>query len=184
MNVMATFSLGKILSEDAHYKRYFLKKYLPDLYRQHTNKHYANCVFCANLVKTGCHKYCLKCSIGTYVRCSPALPGAIFIESVYPYELERLPIPWYYRKTCYHFRRLKPDKYQKNFYTALSPIGIYNMETLEGLEKGLCSGEKPCHICSSVDYQLYRECIAQRGFDASSPCHIIKGKLKQTYEAL
>ncbi len=182
-NAMAAFSISRILSEDTHYKRYFLKSYLPELCRQHTDKHYANCVFCANLIKSGCHKYCLKCSVGTYIRCSPALPGAIFIEPLYPYESECLPIPWYYKKTCYHFRRLSPDKYRRNLCSMLSPIAIYNMEILEGLEKGLCSGEKPCHICSSVDYELYRECLKQRGFNPSAPCHRIREKLKKVYEA-
>lgn len=183
-NTLLAFKPDSILSEDMRYRRYFLKEYLPQLYNQHTNKHYANCIFCANLVKASCHKYCFKCSAGTYIRCSPALPGAIYKEPLYPQEPGGQYIPWYYRKTCYHFRRLDPDKYRKNICSMLSPIGIYNMEILEGLEKGLCSGERPCHICSSVNYELYRDCLRQRGFNASSPCHKIKDKLKKVYEPL
>lgn len=183
-NALTTFNLGSILSEDTRYKRYFLKEYLPQLYNKHTKKHYANCIFCANLAKSSCHKYCFKCSVGTYIRCSPALPGDIYKEPLYQLESEGLTIPWYYRKPCYHFRRLDPAKYYRNICAMFSPIAIYNMEILEGLEKGLCSGQKPCHICSSINYELYRECLRHRGFNASTPCYRIKDKLRKAYESL
>lgn len=182
-STLTKFNPASVLSDDWRYKRYFVKEYQPQLYQQHTKKHFANCIFCANLAKSSCHKYCFKCAVGTYIRCSPVLPGAIYKEPLYPLESESLVTPWYYRKPCYHFRRLALDKYCKNIYSLFSSIGIYNMEILEGLEKGLCSGQKPCHICSSVNYELYRECLNQRGFNTSTACHIIKDKLKMAYES-
>ena len=180
----ALTSLGSIcvLSEDTLYKSYIKQSFMPELYRQHTSKMVANCVFCANLVRSGCHKYCLKCSSGTYVHCSPLLPGILYNETNYPYHSEILTVPWYYRETCHHFTRLPSKNYLKNFSVALSSIGIYNFEVLEGLEKGLSSGEKPCYVCASIDYELYKRCSGQVDFEPTSPCNKIYTELANIYQ--
>lgn len=180
---LLSFSPISILSEDTQYKWHFLKEYLPDLYRRHTSEEYASCIFCANLVRSRCHSNCLKCSVGTYIRCSPPLPGVIYKESTYPGEAESLPVPWYYRKPCYHFKRLPLAQYHRNIFSFLSPVAIFHFEIIEGLESGLCLDSKPCHICASVNYELYRKCSGQGDFEENTPCHRIKAELKNIYES-
>lgn len=180
--VFVSLTPKKILSEDTLYKWQFMKKFMPELYMQHTQVNYANCVFCANLVKSRCHKHCLKCSIGTYIKCSPPLPGEIFKEPVSSNITANFSVPWYYKETCDHFVRLPGNRYYKNLITMLSTIGIYNFEVLEGLEKGLTAGLKPCHVCATVNYGLYQKCIRQGDYDTSSPCHKIAAELKDVYQ--
>lgn len=178
-----SFSPVSLLTDDAQYKRYFIKEYLPGLYQKHTSEEYASCIFCANLVRSRCHSNCLKCSVGTYIRCSPSLPGVIYKESSYSDETESIPIPWYYRKPCYHFNRLPLARYHKNIYPLLSPVGIHHFEILEGLETGLCSDTRPCYICASVNYELYRECSSQEDFEENTPCRRIKAELEEIFES-
>lgn len=177
----ASFSPVNLLTDDAQYKRHFIREYLPGLYQKHTSEEYASCVFCAYLVRSRCHSNCLKCRAGTYIRCAPSLPGAIYKESDYNDENENMPVPWYFRKPCYHFNRLPLTRYHKNIYPILSPVGIHHLEILEGLETGLCSDVKPCHICASVNYGLYRECSRQEDFNENTPCHKIKIELEEIF---
>lgn len=170
-----------VLSEDMQYKLYFIREYMPKLYWQHTIRNHVNCIFCANLVKSRCHRHCLKCASGTYIKCGPPLPGAIFGEAPVVDEGDRLSIPWYYRKPCEDFRRLRPDNYCKNLYPILSTICIYHYEVLEGLENGLSWGMKPCHVCASVNYDVYKKCTSQQGFDVSTPCYRITDVLHDIY---
>lgn len=181
-NVIASLRTSCVLSEDSVYKWHFRRDYMPDLYRQHTSELYANCIFCVNLVRSGCHRHCLKCGIGTYIHCSPPLPGILYYETRHPYIVDSLTVPWYYKETCSSFKRLPPNHYFRNLHVALSSIDIYNFEVLEGLEKGLSSGEKPCHICASMDYELYRKCSGQGDFDVSTPCHKITKELSAIYQ--
>ncbi len=178
-----TFRPGDILSDDAKYKLNFYKCFLPELYKAHINKNYSNCVFCSNLVKSGCHKYCLKCSIGTYIKCCPPLPGLLYKETIYTDDKDTLPLPWYFKKTCRHFSRLPQSQYFRNLYSLFPSIAINNYEVLEGLENGLLSGVRPCYVCASVNYDLYRTCAAQYDFDMYKPCCRIKRELKKTYTA-
>lgn len=180
---VSSFSPVSLLSDDAQYKWHFIKEYMPELYQKHTSEEYASCIFCANLVRSRCHSNCLKCSAGTYIRCGPSMPGVICKESTYPDDAESMPVPWYYKKPCYHFIRLPQTRYHKNIYSMLSPAGIFHFEILEGLETGLCSDKKPCHICASVNYNLYRECSGQEDFEENTPCHRIKSELKDIYES-
>lgn len=177
-------SIGIIcaISEDTVYKWHFVQDYMPELYKQHTSKLYANCVFCANLVRSCCHRHCLKCSIGTYIHCNPLLPGILYYEAKHPYSMDRLTVPWYYREACSSFMRLPQNHYFKNLHVAFSSIDIYNFEVLEGLEKGLSAGEKPCHVCASMDFALYRKCSGQGDFDVSTPCHKITEELSAIYQ--
>ena len=154
---------------------------MPELYKRHTSALYMNCVFCANLVRSKCHGNCLKCRQGTYIHCSPLLPGALDFDPKHPYSVDGLALPWYYRETCGNFERLPPQHYFRNLFIAFSSNEISNFEVLEGLEKGLSAGEKPCHICASVDYGLYRKCCGQGDFDLFTPCRQITGELGSYY---
>lgn len=181
-DMIISFRSVSIFSEDAQYKYHFLNEYMPELYRKHSLENYTNCIFCTCLVRSHCHSHCFKCGVGTYIKCSPALPGAVYKEPAQSDDEEIMTVPWYYRKTCYHFKRLPQRRYFKNIYPLLSSIGIYNLEILEGLEKGLSAGVKPCHVCASIDYELYQKCSRQGDFNSSTPCHKITEKLKAVYE--
>lgn len=181
-SAITSFGSICVLSEDTVYKRHFIRDYMPELYKQHTSELYINCVFCANLVRYGCHRNCLKCSTGTYIHCSPPLPGILYYNTRHPYIIDNLSVPWYFRETCSSFSRLSPNQYFRNLHAAFSSIDIYNFEALEGLEKGLSAGEKPCHICASIDYELYRKCSGQGDFDIFTPCHKITTELSTIYQ--
>jgi hypothetical protein len=180
---LVSFSPANILSEDLQYTLYFMKVFLPELYRRHTAVEHASCIFCANLVRTQCHSNCYKCSAGTYIRCSSLLPGVIYKESSYSEDADKIKVPWYYKKPCPYFKRLAQHKYHKNIYSLFNPVGIHHIEILEGLESGLCSDARPCHICASVNYELYRKCTAQDDFEENTPCHKIKSELKKIFKS-
>jgi hypothetical protein len=172
-----------VIPEDVAYKWSFINKYMPALYEQHTRELYSNCVFCSNLVRSDCHKYCLKCSSGTYIHCAPALPTIISESTVYQNtSTEKIVRPWFYRETCSKFSRLPKSKYFKNLYSPLSAISIYNYEALEGLEQGLLSGKRPCHICASLDYEIYRACLMQEDFNVTSKCTKISSAINSFYQ--
>jgi hypothetical protein len=171
-----------LLSEDTIYKRHFINEYMPQLYRKHTTTMAANCVFCNQLVKSGCHRQCFKCAIGNYPHCSSLLPGLLNCESIYPYNGGALKVPWYYMQTCSSFSRLPQENYFRNFNAWFSSSAIFNFEVLESLERGLLSGEKPCHVCASTDYEIYKNCTGQEDFHAFSPCHKIVDELAEYYQ--
>ena len=79
---LSSFRLSDMLSDDMKYALYFYRNYLPQLYRRHIKKNTRNCLFCSRLVKSECHRYCFKCSAGTYIKCSPPLPGLLYASSV------------------------------------------------------------------------------------------------------
>lgn len=179
-------TLGGILifSEDARYKYHFISDYMPKLYKKHTSQLYMNCIFCSNLVRSGCHKNCFKCSVGSYIKCSSLLPGILDFNPRHANFFYEIELPWYFQDICSSFRRLPPDKYFRNLHKAFSALEICNFEVLEGLEKGLSSGEKPCHICASLDYKIYRKCSSHENFNISTPCKKIKTELKTVYQQL
>lgn len=179
---LSSFRLSDMLSDDMKYALYFYRNYLPQLYRRHIKKNTRNCLFCSRLVKSECHRYCFKCSAGTYIKCSPPLPGLLYASSVQMEEVDALPVPWYFKKTCSGFRRLPWNRYWRNIYSIFPSIAMNNYEALEGLESGLSSGSRPCHICASVDYDFYKRCRNLPDFDASVSCLKIRTELKKVYE--
>ncbi len=170
-----------ILTGDFKYVWHFVRYFKNKLYERHIDENYINCVFCSNLVRTGCHRHCLKCGVGTYIRCSPSLPGILYNEPTEKEDSDNLRTPWYFKETCSHFKRLPSKKYFKNLHSALSQAGIYDFEVLEGLENGLAAGSKPCHVCAAADYELYKRCSAQEGFEADVPCNRVNAELKSFY---
>ncbi|HEX2946413.1 MAG TPA: hypothetical protein VHT96_10705 [Clostridia bacterium] len=170
-----------ILTGDLNYAWYFVRYYRNELYKRHLEESYINCVFCTNLVRTGCHRHCLKCGAGTYIRCSPSLPGILYNESTQKDAADYPQTPWYFKEACGQFKRLPLGKYLKNLHFAFCGAGVYDYEVLEGLENGLSAGTKPCHVCAAADYELYKRCSAKAGFDAEEPCNCIYAELKSFY---
>lgn len=170
-----------IYTEDLTYKRQFIGKYMSHLHKKHSSELYVNCIYCANLARTACHKHCLKCKSGTYLHCSPLLPGILYSENKHPYNMNNTSIPWLYKDTCKHFIRLEANNYFKNFKVPFSWVTIYNFEVLDGLLNGLSYDRKPCHVCASIDYQIYKDCRKHEGFDNSTPCTRIASQIASYY---
>jgi len=181
LSKLLSFRPAGMLSDDMKYQLYFYRSYLPELYRKHVRKNHKNCLFCSRLVKSGCHRYCLKCSAGTYIKCYPPLPGLLYSVPLHMDDGDQLAVPWYFRKTCSCFKRLPLLRYLRNIFSVFPSIALSNYEALEGLDKGLSSGARPCHICATVDYDLYRKCVKQPDFDVSAPCMKIRDELKKAY---
>lgn len=179
--IVGTKLTPRILTGDFKYVWHFVRYFKRELYNRHVSENYINCVFCSNLVRTGCHRHCLKCGIGTYIRCNPALPGVLYDEPAQKEDPEDICIPWYFREPCRHFNRLPQKKYLRNMHSPLSQAGIYDFEALEGLENGMSGGAKPCHVCAAVDYELYARCSAKAGFDIEAPCNRADAELRSFY---
>jgi hypothetical protein len=181
VNILHKFLSINFYTDDMIYKKKFIKKFMPYLYERHISDLHSNCVYCANLVRSNCHKHCLKCSTGTYVHCSPLLPGILYYENKHPYNMNNESIPWLYKNTCTYFKRLDANNYFKNFKVPFSWVTIYNYEILDGLMNGIFCDEKPCHICATIDYQLYKNCFTQKGFDKKTPCTRIAAEIASRY---
>ncbi len=179
---LTSLKITSFFSEDTIYKWHFIHRYKYELYLKHTLAQYANCIFCSRLKRSSCHKHCLKCTAGTYIHCSPLLPGLLYFERSYPFNSDQLAVPWYYKNTCSSFKRLSSFSYLKNFYISHPFIGIQNLEVFEGLEKGLSSGERPCHVCALIDYNIFRTCCANEDFDKYSPCQKISLLFNSIYQ--
>jgi len=177
---IASLKLTSFFSEDTVYKWHFVCRYKYELYLKHTLARYANCIFCSRLKRSNCHRHCLKCTAGTYIHCSPLLPGLLYFERSYPFNSE-LAVPWFYKNTCSSFKRLSSFSYLRNFYISHPFIGIQNLEVFEGLEKGLSSGERPCHVCAFIDFNIYKKCSEAKDFDKFSPCRKISSRLQSFY---
>ncbi|MGE5613672.1 MAG: hypothetical protein ACM3XR_04640 [Bacillota bacterium] len=179
-SALSSLSVG-LMPEDVRYKWHFIRYYMPWLYRRHSTENNVNCLFCANLVRSRCHKHCLKCVVGTYIKCGPSLPGAVYKMPTYLDETEYNVVPWFYRKPCGNFRRLPMHFYLKNIYPFLGMAGTCNLEILEGLSEGLLSGMRPCHVCASVDYGLYKKCSSEECFDENTRCGKISSEIGTYY---
>ena len=175
---MSSFSL---LSEDFLYKKRFRKDLIPLIYESQVKSNYTSCAFCSRLTRTHCHAHCLKCVAGSYIHCSPLLPGLMYYDKMNPDESDYLTIPWLYKNTCENFTRLESKNYLRNFIIPLSWVTIYNYEVLEGLIFGYSSEERPCYICASIDYSIYRECLGREDFDKNTPCPRISEVVKSIY---
>lgn len=170
-----------LVSEDLTYKKGFLKNLKPLIYENHVTGNQISCAFCSNLTRTHCHAHCLKCRAGSYIHCSPLLPGLMYYDKKNPDESDYLTVPWLYKKTCDKFVRLEPKNYLRNFTVPFSWVTIYNYEVLEGLVYGYSAKERPCYICASIDYSIYRECLDREDFDRHTPCPGISEVVESIY---
>jgi len=98
-----------------------------------------------------------------------------------PDESEALTVPWLYKKSCDQFTRLEFKNYLRNFTVPFSWVTIYNYEVLEGLVYGCSAKERPCFVCASIDYSIYRECLDREDFDKNIPCSRISEVVQSIY---
>lgn len=178
------FKPWNLLSDDIKYNIYYHRSFIPDLYKRHASEKYSNCLFCRNLIKSELHKYCLICSKSTYNKCYLPLPGLLYEDLVSSDNEDILQKPWYFMKTCSSFERLPQKHYSRNLHFLFSSITIQNYEVLEGLENGVSSDIRPCYVCASVDYELYKKCKRQDDYDICSPCPKVKYELGDVYDLL
>jgi hypothetical protein len=71
--------------------------------------------------------------------------------------------------------------YFKNFKVPFSWLTVYNYEILEGLVYGLSARERPCHICATIDYTIYKKCVDREDFDKNTPCPKISSLMESIY---
>lgn len=172
----------RLFNGDFIYKINFRTYLKPVIYYSHLGSNYKSCAFCANLKRTNCHAHCLKCSLGYYVQCSPLLPGLMYYDKKNPDEYNNLSIPWLYKKTCKKFQRLQLWNYLRNFTIPFSWITIYNYEVLEGLVFGCSLQERPCYICASIDYSIYKSCLNREDFEKNTPCQRISRVVEAIFQ--
>ncbi len=182
VRALLSFRPGSLLSDDIKYIIYFHRSFKPGLYCKHVTAKNTNCLFCCNLIKSEYHRYCLICSKGTYDNCYLPLPDILYEDTISSDSNGTLPKPWYFMKTCSSFERLPKKQYFRNLHFLFSSITIHNYEALEGLENGILYGSRPCYICASIDYDLYRRCKRQGDYDVSSPCPSMNIKLEYAYD--
>jgi hypothetical protein len=98
-----------------------------------------------------------------------------------PDESDHHIVPWLYKKTCKSFNRLDLKNYLRNFKVPFSWLTVYNYEILEGLIYGISAKERPCHICATIDYSIYKKCSDREDFDKNSPCQKIGNLVESIY---
>lgn len=169
------------LTEDMIYKVEFASKYTYDFFGKHVMQNYKNCVFCSNLKKTGSQRQLHSCSKGVYNFPGQLLPDTLCSDG----ELEEhgaiAKVPWFYRNPCPYFKRLNRGNYLRNFKHPFSDKTVANYEILEGIEYGLSSNRKPCYICASLDYSIFRNCLADSEHTSSHPCDKIANIVESKY---
>lgn len=172
-----------LFSEDLIYKRNFQRHTAPLIYQAHINENYVSCVFCLHLSRSQCHDYCFSCSKGVYRQCSPLLPGTFHFSDSYFDTMGRKSMPWFFKTPCTRFERLKNSRYFKHFLSKDISITAANLETLEGLFTGMSRGKRPCHICASVNLDIFNSCSkAEKEID-QKPCKRITGEIASIYRA-
>jgi|LSQX01.1.fsa_nt_gb hypothetical protein len=182
VNALMSIKPGDLLSEDIKYRFYFYQSFIPNLYQKHITDCSSNCLFCCHLTKSRYHRSCLICTKGTYDKCYFPFPDVLLEDSTSTNNEGILPKPWYFMKTCDSFERLEKNMYYRNLHFPFSSITIRNYETLEGLENGFLSNIRPCYICASVDYDLYKRCKRQGDCDICIPCLKIEEMLSDAYD--
>jgi hypothetical protein len=168
-------------SEDKIFRNYFENTIAPRIYSLHLNDTFISCIFCSHLYRTYCHEYCFKCSKNTYSSCSVLLPGTYPFCDSYFDTIEHGFAPWMFKTPCINFDRLSEDEYFKNFISNDPSITTANYEALEGIFIGISSGEKPCHICASVNIKIYDHCMKTREAVENKPCNKIIRKLSKKF---
>ena len=177
-NFLSEFDLAL---DDIKYKKAFKNNIGPVLYKKHVSLDYISCVFCNNLSKSMCHDYCFSCSKKSYKECSILLPGTFPFTDKNLDSLEY--VPWLFKKPCTAFERIEEHRYFKHLNSISHTITISSYEILEGVFKGFLHGKKPCHICASVDIDIYNKCIGCKCTEGNKPCSDIMKNISSTYQS-
>ncbi|MDP4094230.1 MAG: hypothetical protein Q8920_12820 [Bacillota bacterium] len=170
-------------NDDRIYIKQFNKLTGPKIYQMHLNEYLISCAFCSHLSKSSCHEYCFKCSKGVYLDCSFLLPGTFSFSSAY-FDNSDDHQPWIFKTPCSNFERLPENKYFRNFSTLSKSKTAANYEALEGIFTGLSRGKRPCHICASVNMEIYDNCSCSSASAETNPCDRIIDQISARYRAI
>lgn len=180
-------NLGSLLidffSEDASYRRLFKACIYPKIYHKHAAANFTCCVFCTHLKKYHCHDFCFTCSKGTYKDCSHLLPGIFPYKDSYFDAVEEKYMPWIFRTPCTRFERLEYKRYFKHFSSFTLSARSANYEVLEGIFLGISQGRRPCHICASVNLDIYKKCSDEDMHVNKFPCDKIVSEISEKHMA-
>ncbi len=176
--------LSDILSDDVAYKRGFLATTGRRIYQMHINSYYVSCAFCLHLGRSSCHKHCFICRKGTYKECGPLLPGTFEFYGFFSDESDTDITPWVLKTPCTGFERLPLKKYFRNFKSFRSSVTAANYETVEGLFMGISRGKRPCHICASVNIDIYKECSLKGECAKKHSCSRIIREISNKYQVV
>lgn len=173
-----------LISDDTLYKKQFNKAIGPQIYQMHLNGHFICCTFCTKIKKSNCHENCFKCSVDIYKECSPLLPGTFPFKDSHFDSMGSESIPWIFKTPCTNFERIESNRYYKNFNSSVQSITVANYEVLEGIFTGIYRNKRPCHICASVNLDIYNKCLKNDNVEENKPCRNIMGKLTSKYHTL
>lgn len=173
-----------LFSEDVAYIRNFEKIARPQIYNSHVEESYKCCAFCTNLACSSIYKNYFFCRKGIYPGYGQILPGIFPFTGSYADKDYIQTTPWMYKNPCAYFDRLEQDKYFRNFLFANCSITVSYYEVLEGIIYGICRGKRPCHICASVNMDIYDECWKKKLTEEDSPCYKIDRELRAYYSLI
>lgn len=172
------------LSDDKAYIKYFENQIGPNIYRQHLDDYFVCCAFCCHLIKSSCHQYCFRCKRNTYHECGVLLPGTFSFTGSQLSDSGTDLKPWIFRTPCTGFERLSQKKYFKNFSSYVQLITVENYEALEGIFTGISRGKSPCHICASVNIDIYNNCTLPEKNAENKHCKEIIEQIGGRYKAM
>jgi hypothetical protein len=182
MSKLKTFlNSSGIISDDSCYEKCFRNITSESIYNKHISDNYISCAFCSHLSKVPCSSCSFTCSMMTYTDFNSLLPGIFTYYDKCPDSYHEHFVPWLYRIPCINFSRLDKQNYFRNFISLKSLITITNFEILEGLFTGISNGKRPCHLCASVDAQVYIRCLESGKTSIIKPCDRIINEISSKY---
>lgn len=174
---------NSIINDDSKYFKYFHSVIGPEIYHRQSRTYFVCCAFCTQLHKSNCHDFCFSCSKRVYPSCGSVLPESFSIGGLYYSKNNSEDRPWIFCTPCTNFESLNESKYFRNFVVPDNQITIANLEALEGLFLGFSRGKRPCHICASININLYNSCPHNVRSELS-PCHKFVYEIQQKYKAI
>lgn len=172
-----------LISLDFIYRIYFMPIFGSKIYFRHKITSFRSCAFCQHL---SYDKFIQKylCSHGEYDACSSLLPCIIpdssFVSSK-AYIEEEEQIPWLFKEPCLNFDVLNSKNYFRNFLSFNLNNSVIQLEALEGILLGNCSGNIPCHICACVNKDAYVKCLYLQKANDTGKCSIIYDNLNECF---
>lgn len=172
-----------LISLDFIYRLYYMAIFGTKIFYRHKISSYRSCAFCKHLVFDKCiSKYI--CKHGEYEACSSIVPGIIPNPSIHGglyFEEEDEQVPWLFKETCSNFEVLELKEYFRNFVSFDLNTSVIKLESIEGILLGSCSGELPCHICASVNKEIYTKCRYLAKASQLGKCSVIYDNLSEIY---
>ena len=153
------------------------------LYYRHKITSFRSCAFCQHLYYDRVIKKYI-CSYGEYEACSSLVPciipnSSLMFNKTYVEEEEQ--IPWLFKEPCLNFEVLNSKNYFRNFISFNLNSSVIKLEALEGILMGNCSGTIPCHICASVNKEIYTKCRYLQKANEIGKCSIIYSNLNKCF---